>query len=197
MEGVAMSVDVEVQASGFNVNERLEDYVHKKAGKLDRYLAELEGARVELTHMKSARQASDRFVAQITLRGKKVMLRAEERADDVYVAFDAAMEKVQRRIERYKGKRYRGKGNRVSVGEAAMEIIEEELAAEMAAEEEPEITRRKKFTLYPMNEFEALEQMELLGHEDFFIFFNMDTNSVNVLYHRRDGSYGLIDTELA
>lgn len=192
-----MSIEVEIQANGFTVNERLEDYVHKKAGKLDKYLNELTGARVELSYVKSARQAADRFVAQITLRGKKVLLRAEERADDIYVAFDASIDKIQRRIERFKGKRYRGKGDRISMGEAAMEIIQEEISAELAAEEPPSIARRKKFILYPMNELEALEQMELLGHEDFFIFFNMDTNSVNVLYHRRDGSYGLIDTELA
>jgi putative sigma-54 modulation protein len=190
-----MSIDVEVQANGFSVNDRLEDYVHKKAGKLDKYLAEVEGARVELSYHKTARQASDRFVAQITLRGKKVLLRAEERADDAFIAFDAAIDKVQRRMEKFKGKRNRGK-DRVSMGEAAMEIIEEELAEELAMDEPPQIARRKHFTLYPMNELEALEQMDLLGHEDFFIFFNMETNSVNVLYHRRDGSYGLIDTEV-
>jgi putative sigma-54 modulation protein len=59
------------------------------------------------------------------------------------------------------------------------------------------IARRKKFVLYPMDEIEALEQMSLLGHENFFIFFNMNTSSVNVLYTRRDGTYGLIETEMA
>lgn len=191
-----MSVEVEVLANGLSLNERLDEYVHKKAEKLDRYLAEVEGARVELTYMKSARQASDRFVAQITLKGKKVLLRAEERADDIYVAFDAAIDKVQRRMERFKGKRSRTK-DRVSMGEAAMEIFEEELALELEEDTPPQVARRKKFILYPMDEQEALEQMALLGHEEFFIFFNMETNSVNVLYHRRDGSYGLIDTELA
>ena len=136
-------------------------------------------------------------MAQITLQGKKVLLRAEERSEDIYVAFDAAMDKIQRRIERFKGKRYRSRGEGVSIGEAALEIAQEELAGEMFEEEEAVIARRKKFVLYPMDEIEALEQMNLLGHENFFIFFNMETNSVNVLYTRRDGSYGLIDTEMA
>ncbi|MFN2146050.1 MAG: sigma 54 modulation/S30EA ribosomal C-terminal domain-containing protein, partial [Anaerolineales bacterium] len=83
------------------------------------------------------------------------------------------------------------------LGEAAMEMIEEEMAAEFEVEVEPEIARRKKFILYPMDEYEAVEQMKLLGHENFFIFFNMETNSVNVLYTRRDGTYGLIETEMA
>jgi putative sigma-54 modulation protein len=125
------------------------------------------------------------------------LLRSEERAEDVYVAYDSAIDKIQRRIERFKGKRYRGRGDGISMGEAAMEIIQQEIAEEMAAESEPVIARRKKFTLYPMDEFEALEQMKLLGHETFFIFYNMGTSSVNVLYTRRDGTYGLIDTEMA
>ncbi|MGD2026605.1 MAG: ribosome-associated translation inhibitor RaiA [Anaerolineales bacterium] len=192
-----MAIKIEVKTNGFEIRDRLYDYVSKKAEKLERYINELEEARIELTHAKSARMASDRFVSQITLSGKKMILRAEERSDDIYAAFDASLDKIQRRIERYKGKKYRGRGDGVSMGEAAMEIIQEEIASELAEEEEPVIARRKKFILYPMDEQEAVEQSKLLGHENFFIFFNMETNSVNVLYVRRDGTYGLIDTEIA
>jgi putative sigma-54 modulation protein len=192
-----MAIQVEVKSNGFNLNDKLFNYVSKKAEKLERYINGVDEARVELTYAKTARMASDRFVAQITLSGKKMLLRSEERSDDVYAAFDAAIDKIQRRIERYKGKRYRGRGDSLSMGEMAMEIIEEEIAEELAEEAEPEIARRKKFTLYPMDEYEAVEQSKLLGHENFYIFFNMETNSVNVLYTRRDGTYGLIDTELA
>ena len=59
------------------------------------------------------------------------------------------------------------------------------------------IARRKKFYLSPMNEEEAIEQSNLQDHPDFFVFFNKDSDSVNVLYKRHDDSYGLIDTELA
>ena len=69
-------------------------------------------------------------------------------------------------------------------------------AAEEEFEEEPVIARRKQFTLIPMDENEAIEQMKLLGHEDFFVFYNVNTNAINVLYHRRDGSYGLIEPQL-
>lgn len=192
-----MSIDVDIRSNGFQLNDRVFDYVSKRAGKLDRYINDLEEVRVELTYAKSAKLTTDRWVAQITLLGKKIMLRAEERADDIYPAFDMAMDKIQRRIERFKGKRHRGRGDGVSVGQAAMELTEADLAAELAEEEEPVIARRKKFILYPMDEYEAVEQSKLLGHEDFFIFFNMETNSVNVLYTRRDGTYGLIDTEMA
>jgi putative sigma-54 modulation protein len=196
-----MTIEVHVKANGFTVNDRLDEYVRSKAEKLDRYISGLEEARIELTNAKNAKLASDRFVAQITLHGKKILLRAEERSDDIYASYDAALDKIQRRIERFKGKRYRGKGDRTSLGEVAMEMMEEELAAEFdddfLDEAEPVIARRKRFILYPMDEFEAVEQMKLLGHENFFIFYNMDTSSVNVLYTRRDGTYGLIETEMA
>ena len=78
------------------------------------------------------------------------------------MAFDSAMDKIQRRIERFKGKRFRGKGERTSLGEVAMEMNEEEMAAEFGEEAEPVIARRKKFILYPMDEYEAVEQMKLL-----------------------------------
>jgi putative sigma-54 modulation protein len=67
---------------------------------------------------------------------------------------------------------------------------------EAETETAPIIARRKTFSLVPMDENEAIEQMIQLGHENFFVFYNADTNSINVLYHRRDGSYGLIEPTL-
>lgn len=189
-----MSIDIDIKTVGLSMGDRLEEYVTTKSEKLDRYINGLEEARIELSHYPNAKLATDRYVAQITLHGKKILLRAEERADDVATAFDAALDKIQRRIERFKGKRFRGRGDGISIGEAVMEIAADEFADEFDEEEAPVIVRRKQFVLYPMDELEAVEQMKLLGHENFFIFFNMDTNSVNVLYTRRDGTYGLIDT---
>jgi putative sigma-54 modulation protein len=101
---------------------------------------------------------------------------------------------MQRRIERYKGKRYRGRGD----GRPAVALVTPPFEEDEEEEEEagPVIARRKRFMILPMDELEAIEQMSLLGHENFFIFFNADTNNVNVLYRRRDGSYGLIEPEV-
>jgi putative sigma-54 modulation protein len=63
-------------------------------------------------------------------------------------------------------------------------------------EEAPLIVRRKHFVLTPMDEFEAIEQMQLLGHEDFFVFYNANSNAINVLYKRRDDTYGLIEPQI-
>lgn len=188
-----MALDVEVFGRGIEVTDRIFDYVTKKVSKLDRYMNGIDEARVDLAFVKSARSLSDRNVTQITLRGKGFMLRTEERAEDVFTAVDAAVDKMQRQMERYKGKHYRGRGD----GKSAAEVLVEAPEEEAAEAEEAVIVRRKKFILTPMDEAEAIEQMALLGHENFFVFYNGRTHAVNVLYHRRDGSYGLIETEVA
>jgi putative sigma-54 modulation protein len=191
-----MPLEVEIYGRNLDVTDRLNDYVTKKVSKLDRKLAGIDDARVDLAYVKSARSASDRQVAQITVRGKGFILRTEERADDIFAALDTAVDKMERQIERYKGKRNRGRGD----GRSAAEVVAAPVA-EVEVEEEtdtgaPVIVRRKQFQVAPMDEEEAIEQMSLLGHESFFVFFNVNTSKMNVLYKRRDGSYGLIEPEI-
>jgi len=184
-----MAQKIETVARNMRLTDNTREYVEKKAAKLERYLQEIEEIRIELSHIKSARSAQDRQVAQITVHGKGFILRSEERADDIHVAFDAALDKVQRQIDRYKGKHYRGRGD----GRSAAEVAEEELPIDETGELPPLIARRKKFIILPMTEDEAVEQMRLLGHDNFFIFFNAEQNSIQVLYRRRNGTYGLIE----
>ena len=184
-----MALEVEIYTRNMELTDRIQEYVNKKVGKLDRFLPGIEEARVDLTYDKSVRSMTDRQVAQITIRGKGFILRSEERADDIFAALDTALDKMQRQIERYKGKHYRGRGD----GKSAAEVIEQTVAEDEASGTGPIIARRKTFRLQPMNELEAIEQMALLGHENFYIFYNVNTNSINVLYSRRDGSYGLIE----
>lgn len=186
-----MTFQIDITGRNMEVTERLDDYVTRKVSKLDRYLNDIEEARVDLAYAKSARSAADRQVAQLTIRGKGYILRSEERADDIYAALDSALDKMQRRIERFKGKRNRGRGDGRSAAEVVPMLEEEEEESE-----QPVIVRRKHFVVSPMDEMEAIEQMSLLGHEDFFVFYNADTDSINVLYKRRDGSYGLIEPEI-
>lgn len=186
-----MALKVEIAARNMEVTERINGYVTKKVSKLDRFLPDIEETRVDLAFNKSARNVVDRNVAQITLRGKGYTLRAEEGADDLFAAIDAAIDKIQRQIERFKGKRHRGRGD----GTPASEVVRES-APIVEAEERPVIARRKEFVLVPMDEMEAIEQMNLLGQEHFFVFYNANTNSINVLYRRRDGNYGLIEPKL-
>jgi putative sigma-54 modulation protein len=187
-----MATKVDIQGRNIGLTEQIRKHVEQRAGKLDRYLPVIEEAFVELTHHKSARSASDRNVAQITIRGKGFILRTEERSDEVLTAFDTALDKLQRQIDRYKGKHYHGRGDGQSVAEAveAQDFVEE------TGNLPPAILRRKHFQVLPMNELEAIEQMNLLGHDKFFIFYNAETSKINVLYRRRDDSYGLIEAEI-
>ncbi len=183
-----MTLQVEIYTRNMELSDHVGEYVNKKVGKLDRYLSNIDHARVDLAHVKSARNANDRHTAQITVRGRGFILRTEESSDTILTALDLALDKMQRRIERYKGKRGR---RRLDAR------LEEEIAfSGEIEEEEPIIARRKHFTLAPMTEDEAIEQMQLLGHDNFFIFYNANTNGINVLYRRRDGAYGLIEPEV-
>jgi putative sigma-54 modulation protein len=185
-----MTEKIETVARNMRLTDNVREYVEKKASKLERYLQNIDEIRVELSHIKSARNAADRQVAQITVQGKGFILRTEERADDIHAAFDAALDKMQRQVDRYKGKRYRGRGD----GRSAADVVpEEELPVDETGELLPLIGRRKKFIVLPMTEDEAVEQMRLLGHDNFFIFFNAEQNSIQVLYRRRNGTYGLIE----
>jgi len=173
-----------IKGKNLEITDWLREYVEKKVRRLDRYLPGIEEARVELA-VESTRSAKDRQRAQLTLRRGRVILRAEERSADMFSSVDAVLDKMQRQIDRYKGKHWERKGSR--------ELERIELAEEEA---QPRIVRTKRFLMTPMTPEEAIEQMELLGH-DFFIFFNAESDEINVLYRRKDGNYGLLQPELA
>jgi putative sigma-54 modulation protein len=186
-----MAVRIDIFPHNLDLTDKVRDTLTKKVGKLSRFLKNINETRVDVTYVKSARNANDRFVAQITIRGRGYILRTEERADEVLTAFDAALDKMERQVERLKGKRRRGRGDGRSAAEVVAAMVEEQ------APGEAEIVRRKAFELYPMTEAEALEQMKLLSHDNFFIFFNAETDQINVLYRRRDGTYGLIEPKVS
>lgn len=183
-----MEKKVDIFTKEMDLKDDVKEYIDKKVDRLYRYLDKIDETRVDLTYAKTARETANRFVAQITLRGRGFILRAEERADEIKTAIDLVMDKIERQIERYKGKKYRSR----SGAKPASEFLTEELVEEA----KPLIARRKRFALVPMDELEAVEQMNLLGHEDFFVFYNINTDAINVLYKRRDGSYGIIEPEL-
>jgi putative sigma-54 modulation protein len=183
-------MELNIKGKNIEVTDRLRDHVQRKIGKLDRYLPTITEAWVELT-VEGARAAQDRQVCQVTIRSNGVILRAEERADDMFTAIDTVLDRMYRKIARYKGRRAdRWRGAGVNVEPLPIETEQE-------ADETPAaIVRRKRFQMTPMLPEEAVEQMELLGH-DFFVFFNPEEGQTNVLYRRKDGTYGLLQPELS
>lgn len=181
-----------IHGHNLEITSRLNNYVEKKAERLDRYMPNLSNVTIDLSS-ESTRSAVERYVAQITIRDDRgTILRAEERNSDIFAAIDAVIDKLYRQIERYRGKRkkrMRGTQEDIDLGEPLP--FDEELL-----ESESSIVRTKRFTLHPMSTEEAVDQMELLGH-DFFVFFNAEEESINVVYRRHDGDYGLIQPEFA
>ena len=186
-----MASKVEIQTRNLQLKERLDQHVREKAGRLDRHLPQIEDVHIEIAFHGAARDANDRFTSEITARGKGVLLRAEEHGEEAELAFDLALDKLDRQIERFKGKHYHGRGDGRSAAEAVEPILDDD-----TGELSPLIARRKRFVLVPMSEEEAVTQMRDLGHDNFFVFFNAQTSRINVLYRRRNGSYGIIDPEM-
>jgi putative sigma-54 modulation protein len=189
-------MEIVVRGRNVSISERIEEYVEKKVGKLERYLPIIDEARMELSQ-EETRSAQHRMIAQLTVRSRGKILRAEERDQDLFAAIDLVVEKMQRQISRFKDRLY-------SRGQHGSETVrrpeEPESVAEVMAAMEPEpvgtVVRFKAFPVTPMNPEEAIEQMELLGH-DFFVFYNSEISGINVLYRRRTGDYGLLQPELA
>lgn len=198
-----------IRGENVNVTPELEEFVQKKLSKLGRYMPNIDSVHVDLRMQKSHR-GPDIAVAQITLRHSRgAILRTEEKMDKVEhgslkAAIVVASDKMYRRIRRFKGKR---RDKRLRANERyAMSQDEMELAEPLPDEEdfgdvppadvlEPQVVRRKTVGVSPMSEDEAIEQMELLGH-NFFLFFNDDANSINVVYKRSNGGYGVLQPSI-
>jgi len=177
-------MEVSIFTRNLELSPSLREHVQEKVERLDRYLPTIDAARVDLA-MENTRSPNDRQVAQLTVRARGTILRAEERTQDIFASVDAVLDKMYHQIARYKGKR-----------QDRWHAATEELPIEEPVDESAgEIVRVKRFELRPMAEEEAIEQMELLGHH-FYVFLNADDDAINVVYKRKDGNYGLLQPEL-
>jgi putative sigma-54 modulation protein len=184
-----------ITGKNIEVSDWMRQYVEKKMGKLDKYLTSISEIRVELSVHKT-KSARDSQVAQVTVRSNSTILRAEQKSDDILASIDVVLDKMYHQISRFKGKRERQHGRGAAHAEPVLEISEVEGMEEMEEEPVGSVVRVKRFLVQPMTPDEAIEQMELLGH-DFFLFFNQESDSMNVLYRRNDGNYGLLQPEMA
>lgn len=192
-------MDIQVRGNGIAIDDDLLQFVNRRADRLDRLLDRAADAKLELRGLHN-RVGPDTTAAQITIRSGKHVLRAEERASDQRLAVDQAFDKLERQIRRVHDKRTRrhapGQAT-IRDGAATLEPIvsDDGLALdELDLDDEDGVgglVRTKRFDLKPMDVDEAIEQMELLGH-DFFLFHYVDEDIPSVVYRRRDGAYGLI-----
>ena len=186
-------MELTIQGHGLDLGNGFENFVRRKTGRLDRYLPGLEEVRVEVTKQSAKDDAPKEL--ELTIRRRRTLLRVEEHNADLFAALDAALDKMYHRIARYKGRRI----DRRYDGGVAEEDVELEQAEELpiGSEEtlgEQRVVRVKNFTTVPMSTDEAIEQMELLGH-DFFVFMHEDDGAVKVVYRRKSGNYGFLQPD--
>jgi putative sigma-54 modulation protein len=167
-----------------SVSPDIEKYAITRVGKMARYLPNIDGGKVEISR-EGNRQPDRRYVVQATLSSNGMVIRAQEKADDVRTAIDRVVDALTSRISRYKGKRF-------EKGKDTVRTMEPAQAGDTEDAPQGRVVKTKQFTLKPMPVDEATEQMELLGH-DFFLFVNANNGRANLLYRRKDGDYGLIE----
>ena len=163
------------------VSESLKTRVEKKLGKLERYFREEPEATIRFKVQKGARN-----IVEITVNAAGVILRAEESSNDMYLSIDHAVDKLESQIRRHRTKLEK----RIRTAE-----LEPVIEAPVYEEQNYDIVRTKKFAVKPMSVEDAITQMELLGH-DFFLFLNEKSETMNVLYRRHDGTYGLLQPDI-
>ena len=164
------------------VSDALKDRVEKKLSKLERYFRDEPEATIRFKMQKGARN-----IVEITVNAGGVILRAEESSNDMYLSIDHAVDKLESQIRRHRTKLDK------RIRESELEPVAE--APEYVEEQNYDIVRVKKFSIKPMSIEDAITQMELLGH-DFFLFMSEEDETMNVLYRRHDGSYGLLKPDI-
>ncbi len=183
-------MEIQLVTRNLEITPRLQEYVEEKTEKLDRYLADIDQVRMDLV-VENTRSNAHRQIAQLTVHTRGTILRAEERDTDMFAAIDKTLDKMRRQISRYKTRR-QDRRQRI---EGTVETMEEMLLEEPEELPPAEIVRVKRFEVLPMTAAEAIEQMELLGHQ-FFLFLNVDNGQINLVYRRKNNNYGLIIPEI-
>ena len=164
------------------ITEAIKDYTETKLGKLEKYFKDDDITANVLTRVRGNSQ-----IVEVTIPTDKFILRSEEENDDLYAAIDLVTDKLERQIRKNKTRLNRNIKDSVKEFNFDFDIKDEE-------ESKEKIVKRKNIEMKPMDEEEAILEMELLGHS-FFVYKDMDTNNICVLYKRKDGDYGLIETE--
>lgn len=180
-------MEMRITGKNMELSPAARQYIEHKLSKLNRRLSKIIESKVEVAEEKT-KSPQQHFVVQATIDSNGILLRSQERGENLLTAVDKVMEVLDRQIKRYKGKLYKkGRGTSLARGGFREEAVEEGPVSK--------VVKVKQFVVKPMSVAEAVEQMELLGH-DFFLFFNADEGELNLLYRRKDGNYGLIKPEL-
>jgi putative sigma-54 modulation protein len=183
-----MHLSLTITGRNLEVTAALRRYAAEKLGKVEKFLDTSMTAHVVLSVEKY------RQIAEVTLHARDLTIRAEESTPDLYASLDLVVDKIERQLQRYKGRIIRHWARGAAGGGGPRRGAAATLAEEPEDESAPRVVKVKRFAIKPATVDEALLQMNLLGHA-FFVFQNAVSDQVNVLYRRHDGQYGLIEPE--
>ena len=171
-----------IRGDKIKVTEAMNDYVEEKLHKLDKYIEDHANTKATVVvKIKDHRQK-----VEVTIPLKNFILRADEEQEDFYAAVDIIVDKLERQIRK----------NKTKLENRQPKVNRDFIFQEMEELEEPEekVVKRKKIEVKPMEEEEAILQLELLGHQ-FYLYKDATTNQPTVIYKRKDGGYGIIESE--
>ena len=173
-----------IRGDKLEITDAINNYVESKLDRLNKYFKEDDILANVLLRVRGNSQ-----IIEVTIPTAKFILRSEEEDKDLYAAIDLVTDKLERQIRKNKTRL-----NRQNANNNLKEFnFDYEIASNEESNEDEIIVKRKNIEMKPMDEEEAILEMNLLGHE-FFVYKDMHTNKVCVLYKRKDGNYGLIET---
>ena len=180
-----------IRGENIEVTPAIREHVESKINKVERYFNEDFQANANV-NLKVVNNSETKV--EVTIPMKNLTLRAEEMHSDMYAAVDLIIDKLERQIRKHKTKVNRKFREREGVGmNFANFTSAEQTANSDDNEEEITIVRTKQFELKPMDQEEAVLQMDMLGH-NFYVFTDAESNGTHIVYKRKDGKYGLIET---
>ena len=189
-------MDLQIQGRNIEITRSMKEHVTAKLGALDRHLPSIARADVEMAS-ESTRSQQDRVVVQVSLTVGGDLLRAQRRAGNARAAVNAAVDALDRQVNRWKAQTYRSERMSRNAPDADTVVAEltppDEAPADDIAVVEPtgDLVRIKRFEMEPMTVEDAALQMQYLDHS-FYMFLDSETNKYSVLYRRADANYGLI-----
>ncbi len=191
-----MTIEVTVRGKNIEVTDGLKSYTEKRLQKLSKYLPNCREAIVRECVERNQHRV------EVTLEGDGLILRGEERTDNMYASVDLVLDKLEQRARKFKERHSHATHHNESIRKNFAADNEgpfggEILPAESQLDEDirPYISRTKRVTMKPMSAEEASERMILADH-DFFIYQDADSEQVHVIYRRKDGNFGLIAPKL-
>jgi len=176
-------MNINIRGDKIAVTDAIKTYIKEKLAKLNKYFDEPSSVDAHVL----IRSKNNKDTIEVTIPAKGFTLRAEESNADLYAAIDEVQEVIERQIRKNKTRLNSRKNEAPEISFAFLQDDFDDV-------EDNQIVKRKNIETKPMSEEEAILQMNMLGHS-FFVYEDIDTKNICVLYRRNDGDYGIIETK--